>query len=208
MNAATILNPSTHRISCDHIPPTDLTAPGELRRPFEELAEALLQAAGGHEVIFLQNVGNFGDSLIRYGTMRFFEDIGLRYREYDMVRRVQRYMAFGEGIIDRLRHRHLFVYSGSGKDGPTLVREVSKMFIGNTPPIKTFSYFQLPFSIFGLPNDIPVFVRDRFESHQVVQQARFCHDMAFYLALVTPDRLFPDLGFLRFWGARIGFPLG
>src|SRR5271170_1326984 len=93
---------------------TGLCAPEELRRPFEELAEALLQAADGREVIFLQAAGNYGDSLIRYGTIRFFEDIGVRYREYDMMKRMDRYMALGEGIFDRLMHRYLFVYSGSG----------------------------------------------------------------------------------------------
>ena len=195
MNSATI-HPSTHRLSSDHIPPTGLKAPEELRQPFEELAKALLQAAGGHEVIFLQSVGNLGDSLIRYGTMRFFEDIGLRYREYDMVRRVQRYMAFGEGIIDRLRHRHLFVYSGGGSWADSCaggLADVHRQYAAN----KNIFILPTTFQRFGLPNDFPVFVRDRFESHQVVPQGRFCHDMAFYLALVTPDG-FSLIGFLRF----------
>src|ERR1700729_373913 len=93
---------------------TNLYAPEELRRPFDQLAETLLKAASGREVIFLQNDGNYGDCLIRYGTLRFFEDIGLRYREYDMGKRAHKAAAFAEGIFNRLTDRYLFVYSGSG----------------------------------------------------------------------------------------------
>ena len=93
---------------------TNLYAPEELRRPFDQLAETLLKAASGREIIFLQNAGNYGDCLIRYGTLRFFEDIGLRYREYDMAKRTHKAAALAEGILDRLAHQHLFVYSGSG----------------------------------------------------------------------------------------------
>jgi exopolysaccharide biosynthesis predicted pyruvyltransferase EpsI len=166
----------------------NLRAPEELRRPFDELAETLLQAARGREVIFLPNVGNYGDCLIRYGTIRFFEDIGLRYREYDMAKRVDRYLAFGEGVLGRFTQRHLFVYGGGGAWADSCLgglRTVHKQFALNQ------NIFILPttFQYFGLPQDVPVFVRDRFESHKVVPHARFCHDMAFYLALVSPERL-------------------
>jgi hypothetical protein len=168
--------------------PTSLSAPEELRRPFDDLAEALLRAADGHEVIFLQNDGNYGDCLIRYGTFRFFEDIGLQYREYDMAKRMDKAAAFGVGMFDRLMRRHLFVYSGSGAWSDVCkvgLRNVHRQFAANK------NIFVLPttFQHFGLPRDVPVFVRDRFESWEVVPHAKFCHDMAFYLALVTPERL-------------------
>jgi Polysaccharide pyruvyl transferase len=168
--------------------PTNLRAPEELRRPFGELAEALRQAATGREVVFLQNWGNYGDSLIRYGTMRFFEDIGLKYREYDMMERGHRYIAFAEGLFDRLRRRCLFVYSGSGAwvDACKLgLDNVQRQFRAS----KNIFILPTTFQHFGLPPDIPVFVRDRFESWEVVPHAKFCHDMAFYLALVAPERL-------------------
>lgn len=167
-----------------------LCAAEELRRPFVELANALLQAADDREVIFLQNNGNYGDCLIRYGTVRFFEDIGLRYREYDMAKRTHRAAAFAEGIFDRLRHRYLFVYSGSGawSDVCNIGRtNVHRQIVAN----KNILILPTTFQRFGLPPDIPVFVRDRFESWKVVPHARFCHDMAFYLALVAPGRLLP-----------------
>src|ERR1700733_9852483 len=93
---------------------TTLCAPEKLRQSFDELATTLRQSAGDREVIFLQNDGNYGDCLIRYGTLRFFEDIGLRYREYDMAKRTHKAAALAEGILDRLAHQRLFVYSGSG----------------------------------------------------------------------------------------------
>jgi hypothetical protein len=165
-----------------------LCAPEELRRPFDELAEALLKAADGREIIFLQNDGNYGDSLIRYGTVRFFEDIGLRHREYDMAKRTHKAVAFGAGIFHRLRQRCLFVYSGSGawSDVCTVgLRNVHRQMVANR------NIFILPttFQHFGLPPDVPVFVRDRFESLKLVPHAKFCHDMAFYLAFVAPERL-------------------
>ena len=79
--------------------PSNLYAPEKLRDSFDELAEALLQAAEGREVIFLQNSGNYGDCLIRYGTVRFFQDIGLPYREYDMARRADKAAAFAHGLL-------------------------------------------------------------------------------------------------------------
>jgi exopolysaccharide biosynthesis predicted pyruvyltransferase EpsI len=190
MNAATI-NFSTHPRPGEDIPTAGLRAPEELRRPFDELAEALLQAADGRKVIFLQNYGNYGDSLIRYGTIRFFEDIGLRYREYDMMKRKDRYMALAEGVFDRLMHRYLFVYSGSGAWADACIaghKNVHRQFAANR------NVFILPttFQHYGLPSDVPVFVRDQFESWKVVPHAKFCHDMAFYLALVAPERLLAD----------------
>jgi hypothetical protein len=168
-----------------------LCTPEELRGPFVELAEALLETAGSREVIFLQNYGNYGDSLIRYGTIRFFEDIGLRYREYDMKKRTHKAMALGEGLVDRFTDRSLFVYSGSGAWAAASTvgfTNVHRQFAANP------NIFILPttFEYFGLPAEVPVFVRDRFESWKAVPQARFCHDMAFYLALVAPDRLLAD----------------
>jgi exopolysaccharide biosynthesis predicted pyruvyltransferase EpsI len=167
---------------------TNLCAPEKLRRPFNELAEALLKAAHGREVIFLQNDGNYGDCLIRYGTVRFFEDIGLRYREYDMAKRTHKAAAFALGMLNRPTDRYLFIYSGSGawSDACTVgLRNVRRQLAANR------NIFILPttFQYFGLPCNIPVFVRDRFESLKVVPHARFCHDMALYLALIAPERL-------------------
>jgi len=188
MNCVT-MDASIHPQPKDNVVPSSLCATEKLRQPFDELAEALLHAATGREVIFLQNSGNYGDSLIRYGTVRFFEDIGLPYRVYDMRKRMHRYMAFGEGLFDRFSHRHLFIYSGSGgwADACTGgLRNVHRQLAASR------NIFILPttFQRFGLPPEIPVFVRDRFESWKVVPHAKFCHDMAFYLALVAPERFF------------------
>jgi hypothetical protein len=170
--------------------PSNLYAPEKLQSSFDELAKALLQAADGREVIFLQNNGNYGDCLIRYGTIRFFQDIGLPYREYDMGKRTDKAAAFAHGVLDRLSRRHLYVYSGSGAWADVCsvgFKNVHRQIKANR------NIFILPttFQRFGLPDDIPVFVRDRFESWKVVPHAKFCHDMAFYLALVAPERLLP-----------------
>jgi exopolysaccharide biosynthesis predicted pyruvyltransferase EpsI len=181
MNVATI-NLPRHPHSFDVLPPTSLTAPEELRRPFDELAKALLQAADDREVILLRNPGNYGNSLARYGTIRFLEDIGLRYRETDLI------TAFQEGLLNRATDRQLLVNSGSGtwaSAGKTSLENIQRQFAAKR------NIFILPatFQRFGLSPNIPVFVRDRFESWEVVPHAKFCHDMSFYLALVAPRRL-------------------
>jgi hypothetical protein len=172
--------------------PSGLAAREQLKGPFDELAEALLQATRGREVIFLQNNGNYGDCLIRYGTVRFFEDIGLQYREYDMAKRTHKAAALARGIFDRLTtRRYLFVYSGSGAWADVCsvgLKNVHRQMAVN----KNIFILPTTFQRFGLPEDLPVFVRDRFESWKVVPQAKFCHDMAFYLALVSPERVLPD----------------
>ena len=48
------------------------------------------------------------------------------------------------------------------------------------------------FEMFDLPRYRAVFRRDDFESRSVAPRAEFCHDMAFYLALIDPDRVLPD----------------
>jgi hypothetical protein len=184
MNAATI-NSATQLHQFEAIPATSLSAPEELRRPFDELAKALLRAADGREVILLRNPGNYGNSLARYGTRRFLEDIGLRYRECDLI------TAFHEGILNRSTDRQLFVNSGNGmwaNTCKTSPENIQRQFADKR------NIFILPttFHRFGLSPHIPAFVRDRFESWKVVPHAKFCHDMSFYLALVAPSRLLAD----------------
>ena len=158
-----------------------------LRPAFDRLAEVLMRAARGRKVVFLQNPGNFGDALIRHGTLRFFEDIGLEVTELDMGRRDAKLVAVARAALER-GARPLFLYAGggawcrAGDHGGRNVRRLEWL---------TSEIIVLPttFEHFGLRRPLTVFRRDEFESRAAAPQSLFCHDMALYLALVEPDRL-------------------
>lgn len=159
-----------------------------LAEPFSRLADTLRTAAEGREIVFMQNLGNFGDALIRHGTLRFFEDQGLKYREYDMGSRMARLAALAEGLASPLPPKKLFVHSGSGAWAD--VCDIGWLNVHRQARVGS-SMFILPstFQKYGLPEATPVFIRDTEESQATVPHAQFCHDMAFYLALIDPDRV-------------------
>ncbi len=153
--------------------------------PFRTLAQDLKKASAGRPVIFMQNHGNYGDALIRLGTLRFFEDIGLTIRELDMGSRVDKLQAIALGLTPAL-----FVYSGSGawsracEVGYRNVRR--QMWL-------TRRLFVLPTTFEIAPTlDAPIFVRDIADSMEAAPKGTFCHDMAFYLATIHPDRVLRD----------------
>lgn len=162
-----------------------------LRPCFDRLAERLRSALGGRRMVFMQNDGNLGDALIRFGTIAFFEDLGIAFEECDMGSRVGKLKALALGLANGARGDRLFVYSGSGAWSKTCDigwRNVRRQ------SLVTRNLFVLPstFQKFGLDGTIPVFSRDRYESLACVPHAAFCHDMAFYLTLIDPARVLPD----------------
>jgi exopolysaccharide biosynthesis predicted pyruvyltransferase EpsI len=162
----------------------------DLAEPFDLLARTLAERSRGRQVVFIQNAGNFGDGLIRYGTLRFFEDIGLVYHDLDIARRKHRLAIWSLAALDRLLDNHLFIYSGSGAWGDKT--GIGHRFVHRLQRVTT-NVLVLPttFEYFGLKPQVTAFARDRFESAKIAPAALFCHDMAFYLALLDPDRVLP-----------------
>jgi hypothetical protein len=161
-----------------------------LRVAFAVLAERLRENLGAKRPIFLQNPGNAGDALIRFGTRAFFEDLGLEVVDLDMGRRLSKLEALAIAAADASGDR-LFIYAGSGawsracdlgrRNVQRLARFTDRIVVLPTT-----------FEMFDLPRFRAVFRRDDFESRSVAPRAEFCHDMAFYLALIDPDRVLPD----------------
>lgn len=162
-----------------------------LEKPFALLAESLQSSLKSRRMIFMQNDGNYGDSLIRYGTLKFFEDLGLTYREFDMGRYRDKLACVTMGLLDRVTDKYLFVYGGNGawavvaNSGYRNVRRQRRF----TPNVfllpTTFEHYEFDF-------DFPAFARDRFQSKAFLKGGPFCHDMAFYLALIQPERMLPN----------------
>lgn len=174
-------------------------APGSqavLAKPFEQLKERFVAHPNGLNVHLIRNFGNFGDALIRYGTERFLEDIGASVTKLNTMpfTRFAKYRLIAECLRTHLPAplRPHIVFSGSGgwyeaySHAPRHVARCSRY---------ARDLLVLPTTFAGefdnLPN-VDYWARDQFESLRSMPHATFCHDMAFYLALVEPDRLLPE----------------
>lgn len=138
--------------------------------PFAVLEERLKAACGRGPVYFLPNNGNWGDALIRQGTLDFLRDVGLHGRELTSRRR--------SWILPFLRGGTV-LYGGGGawcklwnRSARTVARLASRFHVVVLP-----STYELRVSI---PRTT-FFCRDLSESRQNMPAATFCHDMAFYI---------------------------
>ena len=169
---------------------------GQMEEPFTRLKARFDQHPNGLNVHFIRNHGNFGDALIRYGTERFFEDIGARVTKLDTMpfTRKAKYTLIAKCLQSHVPGplRTHMVYSGSGgwyeaySTAPTNAQLCSKFARDLLILPTTYS------GDFERLENVDYWARDQFESLEAMPHATFCHDMAFYLALVEPDRLLPN----------------
>lgn len=137
---------------------------------FMQLEEVIRHTAGNRPIYFMANQGNWGDGLIRLGTLAFFKHTRLNYREIRP--------GYHHRILPLLRGGTL-LYGGSGawsRDYQFADRSVSKYH-------KRFNVIVLP-STYEVAKRYPgvtYFARDHYESLQTIPDALFCHDMAFFL---------------------------
>ena len=135
---------------------------------FSALKCCLREESAGREVYYVANPGNWGDALIRAGTLRLLREMRLNYQEVAWETPFpsgrEKLLIFGGGGAWCRFWRHAYDY----------VKKASEQFD---------RIVVLP-STFDMPCDLAncvFFARDRFESATNLPQARFCHDMAFYL---------------------------
>ncbi|REK15786.1 MAG: hypothetical protein DWQ37_08180 [Planctomycetota bacterium] len=135
---------------------------------FESLRTNLTGRLRGTRAYYIANPGNWGDALIRQGTLRFFRDSGLDVPEAPTV---QQLMAQPPGGV--------VVFGGGG----AWCRLWNHAELAVTMIKQRFEVIVLP-STYEMAYAIPkttFFCRDRYESQANVPAATFCHDMAFYL---------------------------
>ncbi|MFC1694671.1 hypothetical protein ACFL1C_00880 [Pseudomonadota bacterium] len=137
---------------------------------FEFLEEQIKDSCGKGPVYYLPNYGNWGDGLIRHGTLKFLSDINLKYEEKTTINK--------DWILPVLKGGTA-IYGGGGSwcrfwnRGPFYVKRLRRR----------FKVIVLP-STYEKKNVIPgtlFFRRDRFESKRYMPDSLFCHDMAFYI---------------------------
>jgi exopolysaccharide biosynthesis predicted pyruvyltransferase EpsI len=168
-------------------------------RQLEEIVKARCQRG---PVYFLADIGNWGDALIRMGTLRFLAGIGIEYQEISQASRRRRWLPW--------RRKGTLLFGGSGawcrlwSHGHRAVKKVHNYFEHVVVLPSTFE-FKVRF------RKVDLFARDRFESLANAPAARFCHDMAF---CVRPQATASGSGtgwFLRTDGEsahRIAIPAG
>ena len=148
-----------------------------MQKEFSQLAQVILDPSRRRPYYYMNNRGNWGDGLIRQGTLKFFHDIGFHYYE----------LSVRKGSVFRLFEYYLplvikgtLIYGGGA--GWTNFWPRSYKIMNNIAS----SYRQ----VIVLPStyekrsefaNIIYFCRDRFESLDTIPEAKFCHDMAFYL---------------------------
>lgn len=159
--------------------------PDEINAEFERLADQLSAMIGDRPILFFINPGNWGDSLIREGAEQFLRNHGFRYHAV-RFRDVLKGRTTVREVIERSGYFDpVFVFNGNGRFVPhypgldTLANVASQFQPAIFLPLTlTFNPFEARF-----PKSATFFVRDRFESQAWLPQARFCHDLAFYLEL-------------------------
>jgi len=141
-----------------------------MQEKFGLLEETLKAKCGRGPLYYFPNPGNWGDGLIRHGTLKFFNDINLNYKELTSSKR--------DWLIPKLRGGTV-IYGGGGgwcktwNHAARLVTKIQRRFNVIVLP----STYELTYSI---PNTL-FFCRDMFESKQNMPNAIFCHDMSFYI---------------------------
>jgi exopolysaccharide biosynthesis predicted pyruvyltransferase EpsI len=169
---------------------------------FLQLEQTLKAVCQDGPVYYLPNYGNWGDGLIRAGTLRFLTDTGIPFQEVDHVSRRGRWLPW--------RQKGTLIYGGGGawcnlwSHSLQTIRRVGWVFQQVVVLPSTFE-LNVRFRRHLL------YSRDRFESQVHAPAARFCHDMAF---CVRPQATASGSGtgwFLRTDGEsahRIAIPAG
>lgn len=139
---------------------------------FKELETKIKEVIGRGRVYYIANPGNWGDALIRCGTIRFLNDCGIKFTEIRYTNRLH--------WLKALIFRGVLIYGGGGawcknwNHGYRIVKRKRWFFK---------RVIVLP-STYEMSADIPgtiFFRRDKYESASFMPQSIFCHDMAFYL---------------------------
>lgn len=145
-----------------------------MKKDFDFLAKTIVDFADNKPLYYIPNKGNFGDGLIRYGTLRFFEFYGIKVKEIPFTTELKKqkllWPSFRKGKV-------LFGGGGAwcnfwegGYKTSQLIQEKMPLLVLPSSYEKTYT---LPDTVF--------FARDKYESLQNMPDAKFCHDMAFFI---------------------------
>ena len=161
----------------------------EMRSQFDLLAENIRAECGRGAIYYFPNPGNWGDALIRYGTLKFFEDYNLSYREIKTGFNPSDMQRSKKEWVHRFVENGTVIYGGGGgwcqifnhAEGHVKAHQVRLKYGGFQLQFKTIVMPSTYEKKYSIPDTI-FFRRDVFESQQHMPDAIFCHDLAFYAA--------------------------
>lgn len=144
----------------------------DVHEEFERLLNVLKHCCRDSPVFYLANPGNWGDALIRQGTLKFFRDHGIEFVELPLKSHRER--------IKYWFQRGTLIYGGGGGwcslwDHSFEILNARKQRFRNIVILP--STYEKTYRL----ENATFFCRDRHESQQAMPEATFCHDMAFYL---------------------------
>lgn len=155
-----------------------------LQAPFDAMASRIREVAEDRPILFFVNPGNWGDSLIREGAEEFLRQYEFSYRLIrfkDIIKNRRRV----EDEIKSVNHANpVMIYNGCGAFTPhysSLVTRIAELSNNFSTSIFLPSTYAVDMARCGFSSNSIFFVRDKFESQQMMPQAQFCHDMAFFL---------------------------
>jgi exopolysaccharide biosynthesis predicted pyruvyltransferase EpsI len=137
---------------------------------YNTLRETILSHGFGKDIVYLPNRGNWGDALIREGTLRFFSDSQITFTELKKV---------NAKTVGQLGEGKLILIGGGG--AWCSIWDHSAGIVESLVSRHTVIVLPSTFELKPRFKNTIYFSRDRFESMENVPGSFFCHDMAFYL---------------------------
>ena len=141
-----------------------------MQEQFELLKETILSKSDRKVVYYFPNKGNWGDALIRQGTLKFLSDAEIDFVEIKKI---------DAKTYDNLDKHRLALFGGGGA--------WCKLW---THPLEIVEKLSRKQNVVIMPSTFEIrpefenttyFSRDLYESMQNRPGSYFCHDMAFYL---------------------------
>ena len=151
-----------------------------MRKEFFLLENIIKGTCGDSKVYYLPSSGNWGDALIRYGTLKFLQVIGIKYTElksYHEAIELGSVLLFGGGEN----------WQDTNEGSIRVLRNIHKYF--HTIIVLPSTYEKC----YSLPNTV-FFSRDKYDSKMLMPNAPFCHDLAFFIEPI-PSVKKPDVGY-------------
>ncbi|GJL83363.1 MAG: hypothetical protein DHS20C01_29970 [marine bacterium B5-7] len=160
---------------------THLDARQDMQKRFIALRDRLVDIIDQRPVIYIPNPGNLGDGLIRFATLKFLADAGIKFTEQQS----------SDHLSSDMTRDTILIYGGGGgwcdywNDGAKFVDKTHSLF---------HHIIVLPSSYQRCckADNVKFFARDRFESIDYQPGAVFCDDMSFYSSLVTGKPVAPE----------------
>jgi len=146
---------------------------------FKDLADELKRFTKGRRIIEIVNTGNWGDGLIHAGQREFLTDIGITPIRISVNKLNSKSRAKRFFLSHVVASRAIITGNGAFREfyeRPKQLAEAAKNFSKVLVMPSSF-----PFAPDFDPAHTILWRRDKGESVDAVPDAKFCHDMAFYL---------------------------